>query len=105
MISFSPLEKIKFEPDVVVLACTVEQGMKVVEASAYESGKRITGITGPLICSAIVAAPFLTGEVIYSLGDTGARKFMKIKEEDIFVGIPFELLPAIVENLGKIKFD
>jgi uncharacterized protein (DUF169 family) len=43
----------------------------------------------------------LTGEVVYSLGDVGARRSMKVKDEDIFVGIPAELLPDIVENLEK----
>jgi uncharacterized protein (DUF169 family) len=103
VVSFSPLEKATFEPDVVVLICNARQGMKIGEAFAYESGKRIVGLTGPPICSAVVAAPFLTGEVVYSLGDRGARNFMKIKEEHIFVGISAELLPEIVENLGKMR--
>lgn len=102
VVSFSPLEKAKFEPDVVVLICNAKQGMKIAEASAYESGKRTTGLTGPPICSAVVAAPFLSGEVVYSLGDAGARRFMKLKDGDIFVGIPAELLPDIVKNLGKV---
>jgi uncharacterized protein (DUF169 family) len=104
VISFSPLEKTKFEPDVVILICNAKQGMRIAEASAYESGKKTTGLTGPPICSAVVVAPFLTGEVVYSLGDSGARKSMKVKDEDIFVGIPAELLHDIVENLGKAKF-
>lgn len=104
-VSFSPLEKAKFEPDVVVLICNAKQGMQIAEAFAYESGKRTTGLTGPPICSSIVAAPFLTGEVVYSLGDAGARKYMKLKDEDIFIGIPAELLPDIVENLGKGTFS
>jgi uncharacterized protein (DUF169 family) len=76
--------------------------MQIAEASAYESGKRTTGLTGPPICSAVVAAPFLTGEVVYSLGDAGARKYMKLKDEAIFVAIPAELLSDSVENLGKV---
>ncbi len=104
VVSFSPLEKVKFEPDIVVLICNAKQGMKIAEAFAYESGKKTTGLTGPPICSAVVSAPFLTGEVVYSLGDSGARKFMKVKDEDIFVGIPAELLLDIVENLGKGRF-
>jgi uncharacterized protein (DUF169 family) len=102
VISFSPLETAKFEPDVVVLICNAKQGMKLAEACAYESGKNITGLTGPPICSAVVAYPLLTGEVVYSLGDRGARKSMNVKDEDIFVGIPAELLPDIVDNLGKL---
>ena len=103
MVSFSPLENAKFEPDIVVLTCNATQGMKLAEAFAYESGKHTTGLTGPPICSAVVASPFLSGEVVYSLGDMGARRFMKVKDEDIFVGIPAELLPDIVQNLGKLR--
>jgi uncharacterized protein (DUF169 family) len=103
VISFSPLEKAGFEPDVVALVCSAKQGMKIAEAYAFESGERATGMTGPPICSAIVAAPFLTGQVVYSLGDHGVRMYMKIEDEDIFVGIPAELLSEIVENLGKLK--
>ena len=104
VVTFSPLEKVTFEPDVIVLICNARQGMLIAEAFAYESGKRTLGMTGPPICSSIVAAPFLTGEIVYSLGDHGARKNMKIKDEEIFVGIPAELLPCVVENLGKLIF-
>jgi uncharacterized protein (DUF169 family) len=103
VISFSPLEKAEFEPDVVVLVCNAKQGMRIAEAYAFESGDRATGMTGPPICSAIVAAPFLTGQVVYSLGDHGVRMYMKIHDEDIFVGIPAELLSEVAENLGKLK--
>ncbi len=104
VITFSPLEKVTFEPDVIVLVCNARQGMLIAEAFSYESGKRTLGMTGPPICSSIVAAPFLTGEVVYSLGDHGARNNMKIKDEEVFIGIPAELLPCIVENLEKLKF-
>ena len=103
VVSFSPLDKVPFEPDVVVLICNAKQGMIIAEAFAYESGKRTLGMTGPPICSSIVAAPFLTGEVVYSFGDHGARNNMKIKDDEVFVGIPAELLPCITENLGKMK--
>jgi len=99
---FSPLEKTAFEPDVVAVICNAKQGMIIAEAFAYETGGRAHGLTGPPICSSIVAAPFLTGEVTYSFGDHGARKYMDIKDEEVFVGIPGELLEAVIENLGKL---
>jgi uncharacterized protein (DUF169 family) len=103
VVSFSPLEKAPFEPDVVVLICNAMQGMKIAEAFAYKSGKRIMGLTGPPICSAVVAAPFLSRKVVYNLGDLGARRFMNVKDENIFIGIPAALLPEIAENLGKLR--
>jgi len=99
VVSFSPLEKATFEPDVVVLVCNAKQGMEMAEAFAYDTGKRVTGLTGPPICSAVVAAPLLSGEITYSLGDAGARHYMQMKDDDILVGIPAELLPQIVANL------
>jgi len=103
VVTFSPLETATFEPDVVVLICNAKQGMEIAEAVAYESGKLTRGLTGPPICSAVVAYPLVTGEVVYSLGDMGARRSMKVRAEDIFVGIPAELLPDIVENLEELR--
>jgi uncharacterized protein (DUF169 family) len=103
IVSFAPLENLIFEPDVIVIICNAKQGMKITEAYSYETGKRPLGMTGPPICSSIVAAPYLTGEVTYSFGDHGARKYMNIKDEEVFVGIPAELLQDISENLDKMK--
>ncbi|MGA2298239.1 MAG: DUF169 domain-containing protein [FCB group bacterium] len=103
--TFAPLEKATFEPDVVVIICNAKQGMILTEATTFETGKRTLGMTGPPICSSIVAAPFLTGEVVYSMGDSGARKYMKITDGDVYVGIPGELFPDIVDNLCKLKFS
>ncbi len=102
-VAFSPLEKATFEPDVVVLICNAKQGMLIAEAYAYDSGKRTTGMTGPPICSSIVAAPYLTGEVVYSFGDHGARTYMKIGDGEVYVGIPAELLSGIIDNLETMK--
>lgn len=106
VVTFSPLEKALTAPDIVVLVCNPRQAMEIAEASAYETGGRAAGLTGPPICSSIVAAPFLTGEVVYSLGDTGVRKYMRVRDEDVFVGIPAELLANVLENLATMRsFD
>lgn len=104
IVSFSPLEKLIFEPDVVAIICNAKQAMILLEAYAYENGKRAMGMAGPPICSSIVAAPYLTGEVTYSFGDHGARNYMRIKDDEVFIGIPAELMSTIMDNLGKLKF-
>ncbi len=50
--------------------------MRAVEASAYESGMAAKGRAGP-ICSTILAAPYLTGDIVYTLGDLAGRRFPK----------------------------
>jgi uncharacterized protein (DUF169 family) len=98
---FSPLDKAKFEPDVVVLVCSAKDGMRAIEASAYESGMAAKGRAGP-ICSTILAAPYLTGDIVYTLGDLAGRKFSKIGDGEIFIGVPFERMDAFINGLEKI---
>jgi len=99
--SFSPLDKANFEPDVVVLVCSAKDGMRAVEASAYESGMAAKGRAGP-ICSTILAAPYLTGDIVYTLGDLAGRRFSKIDDGEIFIGVPFEKIGELLNGLEKI---
>ena len=99
--SFSPLDKASFDPDVIVLVCSAKDGMRAVEASAYESGIAAKGRDGP-ICSTIVAAPYLTGEIVYTLGDLAGRRFAKIDDGEIFIGVPFERIDGLINGLEKI---
>jgi uncharacterized protein (DUF169 family) len=99
--SFSPLEKANFEPDVVVLVCSGKDGMRAVEASAYESGMAAKGRAGP-ICSTIMAFPYITGDIVYTLGDLTGRRFSKIDDGEIFVGVPFERMGTLINGLEKI---
>jgi uncharacterized protein (DUF169 family) len=101
--SFSPLEKASFEPDVVVLVWSAKEGMRAVEASAYESGIATKGISGP-ICSTIIAAPYLSGDMVYTLGDLAGRKFSIVDDGEIFIGVPFERLEELMNGLEEISW-
>ena len=99
---FSPLERANFEPDVVVIICNAKDGMRLTEASAYETGIGAEGLMGP-ICSTIVAAPFLTGRVVFCLADAGSRHWLKINDDEMIVGIPFERLKNVIRGLDEIS--
>jgi uncharacterized protein (DUF169 family) len=75
--------------------------MRAVEASAYESGIAAKGRAGP-ICSTIIAAPYLTGDIVYTLGDLAGRRFSNIGDGEIFIGVPFERLEELIEGLEEI---
>ena len=75
--------------------------MRIVEASAYKSGKSAEGKSGP-ICSTIVAVPYLTGDIIYTLGDLAGRRFSNIDDGEIFIGVPFEKMDELLNGLEKI---
>jgi uncharacterized protein (DUF169 family) len=59
------------------------------------------GGTGP-ICSTIAAAPYMTGDIVYTLGDVAGRRFSKIGDGEILLGVPFEKMDELVGGLEKI---
>ena len=101
--AFGPAAAAAFEPDVLVVVGTPLQGMRLVEASAYETGLPVDGLTGPPICAAVVAAPFLDGQMVYNLGDGGSRRNAQISDHEIYVGIPAEMLEQLVAALEALE--
>ena len=88
VVTFAPLEKATIEPDVVAIVCNAHQGMILAGSRSFRNGQQDVWIDRSSDLLLIVAAPFLTGQVTYSLGDSGARKYMKITDSDVYIGIP-----------------
>jgi len=103
IISFGPLNKVEFEPDVIFIVCNAKQGMEILHANAYDSGEHGLGADSGPICSSMAAAPYITGKVTYGFGEAGARGNMNITPEEIMVSIPASDLSRIVSNLEKMK--
>jgi uncharacterized protein (DUF169 family) len=103
VVYYAPLEKANSVPvrgdEVVVIICNPKQALYLARASIYETGGLSPGMTGPGTCVSAIIAPYVEGKLYYTLGCFGARQFMKVKTEELFVGIPIEILPSLVENL------
>ena len=102
-ISFAPLNKAEFEPDVIFMVCNAKQGMEILHANAYDSGEHGLGADAVPVCSSMAATPYMTGKVTYGFGDVAARKNMDINQQDIMVSIPGSDLSRIVSNLGEMR--
>ncbi|MCK9151587.1 DUF169 domain-containing protein [Methanobacterium alcaliphilum] len=100
---FAPLNKAEFEADVIFMVCNAKQGMELLHANAYDSGKHGMGADAVPICSSMAAAPYMAGKVTYGFGDVAARKNMDINPEDIMVSIPGSDLFRIVSNLEEMR--
>jgi uncharacterized protein (DUF169 family) len=101
-VTFAPLNKAEFEPDVIFIVCKANQGMKILHANAYDSGAHGLGADSGPICSSMAAIPYLTGKVTYGFGDVGARNNMNIKPEEVMVSIPASELSRIISNLEEM---
>jgi len=89
--------------DILLLFLKPERAMRVVQAHTYESGKPAEFKTGGIasICSDCTAYP-MQGKLGISLGCKGSRKHSKYGNDEVVVGIPFQLTHEIDAALGKI---
>ena len=101
-VALGPLESFDdlTPPDVVIVSTLPYGAMRIAQATSY-GGKRarsnVIGMHG--VCSECTAAPVATGEVCTSLLCSGTRYIAGWDERLVSVGVPFDLLPAIVDAL------
>lgn len=100
-IKIAPFSGEKF--DVLILYLKPEKAMRIIQAHAYLDGKTVKIRTGGIasICSDCTAYP-LHGKLGLSPGCKGSRKHSRYGDDEIVMGIPFELAKDIDEALGKL---
>lgn len=91
------------EFDIILLFLRPEKAMRIIQAHAFMTGRPVEMRTGGIasICSDCTAYP-LQGKIGISLGCKGSRKHSGYGEDEVVVGIPFNILEEIEEALGKI---
>ena len=88
--------------DILIFFLKPERAMRIIQALAYHDGKPVEFTTGGTasVCSDCTAYPY-NGEIGISLGCKGSRKHSNYQDDELVVGIPFELAGKIDEALGK----
>ena len=102
--AYSPLAETPFDPEVVVLVVTPSQAMMIAQANVYELHSRNTADFSGIqsICGDAVAAPLMRGTVNFTLGCSGSRKYAKVSEDELIVGIPMKILPKLADAIQKL---
>ncbi|MBU4138868.1 MAG: DUF169 domain-containing protein, partial [Euryarchaeota archaeon] len=79
------------------------RAMRLIQAYTWARGDPVEIKTGGIasICSDCTAYP-MQGKAGISLGCKGSRKHTGYADEEVVVGIPFEIAGEIEEALGKI---
>lgn len=104
---FAPLDKLPFEPDVLIILATTNQTEILLRAMSYRTGKMWSSKFSPAIgCAWIYIYPYLTGELNYTI--TGLGHGMKRRklfpEGRQLVSIPFDLLPSLLQALQDMPW-
>jgi uncharacterized protein (DUF169 family) len=106
-VAFSPLNKLPFDPDVVIILAETSQTEIVLRAMSYRTGKMwMSKFSAAIGCAWILTYPYLTGELNYAV--TGLGHGMKRRrlfpEGRQLIAIPFDLLPDLLETLQDMPW-
>ena len=106
-VAFSPLSKLSFDPDVLVILSKTSQTEILLRAMSYRTGKMWSSKCSAAIgCAWIFVYPYITGELNYIM--TGLGHGMKRRnlfpEGHQLVSIPFDLLPSVLQTLQDMPW-
>ena len=105
---FAPLDKMDFEPDLLIIMANVSQGEILNRARSYTSGEPWTAKGTPIAgCAWMYIYPYVTGKINFNI--TGFAFGMKARglfpEGRIIMSIPWDHIPEIMKNLGDMEWD
>jgi uncharacterized protein (DUF169 family) len=104
---FSTLEKLSFEPDVLIITANPSQAEIVLRASSYTSGEIYSSkTTNVLGCAWLYVYPYISGQLNYIVTGLGwGMKALQVFPEGlILISLPYDLLPNLVQNLQDMNW-
>jgi uncharacterized protein (DUF169 family) len=106
-VAFSPLDKLSFEPDVLVVTANTSQAEILLRAASYTSGKMWSSKGTPVIgCAWLYIYPYVSGELNFTVTGFGfgIRSRRLFPEGLILLSIPWDLLPSLIANLQDMNW-
>ena len=106
-VAFSPLDKLPFDPDVLVLLANTSQTEILLRAMSYRTGQMWQSkFSAAIGCAWTYIYPYLTGELNYTI--TGLGHGMKRRklfpEGQQIISIPFDLLSSLLQTLQDMPW-
>ena len=101
---YGPLEKVTFEPDVVIFIVNPKQAMLLTQGYVYKDGGRIFAeFSGKQsVCSDAVAHVIKTDKPNMTIGCSGSRSYTKIQNDELLFSIPAKDIEKTVIGLRMI---
>lgn len=97
----APLHRAEFEPDVVVVYANSAQVLRLLNASLWESGGRLTSSFGGRIdCAEEIIAPQRSGQCEIILPCYGDRIFAQTQDSEMAFSIPKNRIEEIISGLA-----
>ncbi len=100
----TPLEAVVMRPDIVAIMAPPETMMWLCMSSTYYTGERSSFKMSSYNaqCVETTVYPYTTGEINMSLGCYGCRAISDLGDDAMFMGIPIDKLPLVIEGLEHL---
>ena len=104
---FSPVDKLEFDPDILIILAGADDAEILLRAHSYKTGKVWTTRGTPVgACSWLYLYPFINGELYFTLTNFsfGMKSRRLFPEGQILMSIPWDLLPDMLANLKEMEW-
>jgi len=103
----APLDEVPEGVPVDLLICVVDpqRAMQIAGAASVREGTFPVGELGASACSSIFAAPYVTKNSVFAIGDGGGRMHNRLDVSEMFVSIPREHFRYVVELIENFRID
>jgi uncharacterized protein (DUF169 family) len=106
-IAFCPLDRLEFDPDLLILLASTSQTEILLRAMSYRTGDMwVSKFSAAIGCAWTYSYPFLTGKLNYfvtGLGH-GMKRRKLFPEGRQIISIPFDLLPSMIQTLQEMPW-
>ncbi len=106
-VAFSPLNKLTFEPDLLILLADTGQTEILLRAMSYRTGQMwVSKFTPAIGCAWIYIYPYLSGELNYTIAGLGhgMRRRKLFAEGRQIIAIPFDHLASMLQTLQEMPW-
>jgi len=106
-VAFAPLDKLHFDPDILILLADTRQTEILLRALSYRTGQMwISKYTPAIGCAWIYIYPYLSGELNYTISGLGhgMKRRQLFPEGRQIISIPFDLLSSMLQTLQKMPW-
>jgi uncharacterized protein (DUF169 family) len=102
-VAYAPVDDAAFRQDVVLIAATPAQAMRVYEAALkVGAGDALTKTLGRPGC-AVLPLTMASGSASLSFGCIGNRTFTGLPDQELYLSIPGEHWSAVADKLGEVQ--
>jgi uncharacterized protein (DUF169 family) len=107
-VAFAPVDKLTFDPDVLVITADLMQAQTILRSVNYSTGEPFSSKATPVVaCAWIYIYPVVSGELNYFITGLGlGMQALNIFPPGLFlISVPFQQIPTMLENLKAMPYN